>query len=131
MKERVKRYEDVGINKNRYLELKYIARQYDALRREEAKLRRGEVDRPEHGNQGWKQPDPTGNTAVGIAVRSNAHKIKAIEDSAKIAGPEIYKYLLRCVTRGETYETLVPPCGRAQFYNARRLFFVELDARLP
>lgn len=127
----MKRYENAGINKNRYLELKYIARQYDAMRKEEAKLRRGEVDRPEGGNQTWKQPDPTGNAAVGIAVRSNAHKIKAIEDSAKAAGPEIYKYLMRCVTRGETFEKMMPPCGRSQFYRARRQFYVELDARLP
>ena len=98
--------------------------------RAEKKLRRGEVDRPQGGNQTWRQPDPTGNAAVGIAMKSNAHKIRAIEESVQAAGPEIYAWLLRCVTRGETWEKLCPPCGRVQFYAARRLFFVELDARL-
>lgn len=126
----MKRYEDAGISKFRYLELKNIARQYDQMRREEAKLRHGETDRKEGGNQTWRQPDPTGNAAIGIAMKSNARKIKAIEDSARAAGPEIYRWLMRCVTRGETFEKMGPPCGRAQFYAARRRFFIELDARL-
>ena len=126
----MKRYEDAGINKNRYLELKYIARQYDAMVRDEKKLRRGEVDRTEGGNQIWKQQDPTGNGAISIAMKSNMHRIKAIEAAAQAAGPEIYKHLLRCVTRGETFERLGPPCGRAQFYAARRKFYIELDTRL-
>ena len=126
----MKRYEDAGINKNRYLELKYIARQYDAMIRAERKLRRGEVDRQSSGNQTWRQPDPTGNAAIGIAMKSNAHRIKAIEESVQAAGPEIYAWLLRCVTRGETWEKLGPPCGRAQFYRAHRRFFAELDARI-
>ena len=129
-KERVKRYEEAGISKDRYLELKYIARQYDSMRRAEARLRRGEIDRESKGNQGWKQPDPTGNAAIGIAMRSYAQRIKAIEDSAHAAGDEIYPWLMKCVTRGETYEHLGPPCGRAQFYHARRRFYVELDARI-
>ena len=129
-KERTKRYESMGINKYRYLELKNIARQYDWMKREEAKLRRGEVDRPEGGNGTWKQPDPTGNEAITMVVRSYAPRIRAIEESAKAAGQEIYKWLMRNVTRGETFEKLNPPCGSAQFYRARRMFFAELDARL-
>lgn len=104
--------------------------QYDSMRREEAKLRRGEVDRKTGGNQTWKKPDPTGNAAISIAMKSNANRIKAIEDAAHAAGDEIYPWLMKCVTRGETWERLGPPCGRAQFYRARRLFYLELDARL-
>lgn len=100
------------------------------MRREEAKLRRGETDRKEGGNQTWRQPDPTGNAAIGIAMKSNAGKIRAIEDSARAAAPEFYAQMLKCVTRGETWERLGPPCGRAQFYAARRLFFIELNARM-
>ena len=98
--------------------------------RAEKKLRRGEVDRQNSGNQTWKQPDPTGNAAICIAMKSQAHKIKAIEEAARAAGPEIYTWLLRCVTRGEVWEKLGPPCGRAQFYAARRRFYAELDARI-
>ena len=100
------------------------------MRKAEAKLRRGEIDRKEGGNKGWRQPDPTGNAAICIAIKSNAHRIRAIEEAARAAGGELYEPLMRCVTRGETYEKLEPPCGRAQFFAARRLFFIELDARL-
>ena len=126
----MKRYEGAGISKNRFLELKYIAMQYDAMVKAEKALRRGEVDRQGSGNQTWRQSDPTGNAAIGIAMRSNAHRIRAIEEAVTAAGPGIYTWLLRNVTRGETYEKLGPPCGRVQFYAARRRFYMELDTRL-
>lgn len=100
------------------------------MRREEAKLRRGEIDREEGANKHWQQPDPTGNAAIGIAMKSHAHRIRAIEEAARAAGPDIYPWLMRCVTRGETWEKMRPPCGSVQFYRARRLFYIELDARL-
>ena len=55
------------------------------------------------------------------------------EEAAKVAGPGMYRFIMRNVTKGERYDTMIPkpPCGRGQFYNARRLFFVELDRRLP
>lgn len=128
-KERIRRYEAAGISKERYLELKYLARQYDAMRRQEAKLRRGEIDRTADSGA-WRQSDPTGNAAIGIAMRSRADKIRAIEDAARAAAPGMYAEMMRCVTRGETWERLHPPCGRGQFYAARRRFFIELDARI-
>ena len=100
------------------------------MRAEERKLRRGEIDRTEQGNGVWRQSDPTGNAAIGVAMKSKAHKIRAIEESARAAGPGIYAPLMKCVTRGETFEELDPPCGRAQFYAARRRFYIELDARI-
>ena len=100
------------------------------MRREEAKLRRGEIDRTDAGNKTWRQPDPTGNAAIGIAMKSKADKIRAIEEAARVAAPEFCTQLMRCVTRGETWEKIGPPCGRAQFYAARRVFFVELDTRI-
>lgn len=126
----MKRYADAGISKYRFFELKNIALQYDEMIKAEKKLRRGEVDRVESGNQTWKRPDPTGNAAINIAIKSNAPKIRAIEESVQAAGPEIYTWLLRHVTRGETYEQLNPPCGRAQFYRAHQRFFMELDRRV-
>lgn len=129
-KERTNFYEKSGIERERYLELKYLARQYDSMRREERKLRRGEIDRREGENSGWRQSDPTGNAAIGMAMRSRADKIRAIENSARAASPEMYAAVLKCVTQGMNYEQLNPPCGRRQFYAARRRFFVELDRRV-
>lgn len=130
MKERIKRYEDAGIDRNRYLELKYIARQYDSMVKAEAKLRNGEIDRKEGGNRAWRQSDPTGNAAVRIAMASKADRIRAIEESAKAAGEGIVRELMLHVTRGIQYDKLNPPCGRAQFYRARRRFYIELDKRV-
>ena len=132
-RERTKRYEEMGIPEYRYHELKNIALQYDTMVEAEKKLRRGEVDRAGKGNAAWKKPDPTGNAAIGIVVRSKAEKIRAIEEAAKVAGPGMYRFIMRNVTKGERYDMMTPkpPCGRGQFYNARRLFFVELDRRLP
>lgn len=129
-KERIKRYEAAGITKERYLELKYLTRQYDSMKKQEAKLRRGEIDRKAGGNRAWRQSDPTGNAAIGIALRSKAEKIRAIEEAARTAAPGLYVEMLKCVTRGESYEKLKPPCGRGQFYAMRRQFFVELDRRI-
>lgn len=132
--ERVKRYEQYGIDKNRYLELKYLARQYERMRRDETKLRNGETDRPERsGNIAWKQPDPTGNAAIYIATRSNADKIRAIEDAAWAAAGQsdaLYTGILRSVTAGVPYERMSVPCGRVQFLRMRRAFYVELDRRI-
>ena len=138
--EKLKRYEQFGIDKNRFMELKYVARQYDRMKRDEAKLRLGEVDRPEHtGNSAWKQPDPTGNAAVGFVMRSNADKIRAIEEAAKQAATLLpvecdatWKHIMQSVTRGIAFEKLcLIYCDRKVFLRARRWFYIELDRRLP
>ena len=128
------RYEKYGISKDRYLELKYLARQYDAMKRAEAKLQRGETDRPERGGHtAWKQPDPTGNAAIFIAMRSHAAKIAAIDAAAWEASGHsaaMRDAILKSVTRGIIYERMSVPSGRAQFLRARRQFYVELDRRV-
>lgn len=132
-KERFGRYESAGISKERYLELKHLARQYDSMKKYEAKLRRGEVDRQEGGNRAWRASDPTGNAALSLLAKSKAEKIRAIEDSARAAvnGMQgMYRPLMRNVTRGEREADIQPPCGHAQFCAARRRFFIELDRRI-
>lgn len=128
--ERVKRYEEYGISKNRFLQLKYLARQYDEMRAWEERLRKDEIDRVKPVNTAWRVKDPTGNKAVRLATLSYADKIRAIEDAARSAAPGMERALLRCVTRGESWEKIGPPCGRDQFYAMRRAFFVELDRRV-
>ena len=126
----MKRYEQYGISKNRFLQLKYLARQYDEMRLFEKRLRRDEIDREPVGNGAWHAKDPTGNRAVRLVALSNADKIRAIEEAARAAAPGMERALLRCVTRGESWERIGPPCGRDQFYAMRRAFFVELDRRV-
>lgn len=50
-----------------------------------------------------------------------------IEQAARTAEPELWPYILRNVTQGVPYHALLIPCGRRQFYEKRRRFFVELD----
>jgi len=54
----------------------------------------------------------------------------AIEEAARRAGVGLEKYLLRNVVDGVPWEELPVPCGRRQFYDARRRFFAELDRLL-
>lgn len=130
MTERTAWYERRGITKGRYLELKGIASQYDWMRSQERKLRMGEVDREESGNKTWHKKDPTGNTALAMISRSYAPRIQAIEEAAKAVDISLWKYIIRCVCRGESWEKMTPPCGQRQFYAKRRLFFAELDKRI-
>lgn len=130
MTERTAWFEKRGITKGRYMELKGIASQYDWMKRQEKKLRAGEVDRVESGNDVWHKKDPTGNAAIGLITKSYAPKIKAIEDAARAADPLLWKYILRSACRGESWEKMQPPCGRRQFHIRRRMFFAELDKRV-
>lgn len=130
MRVRAKWYEKHGISQQRYIQLKAFAMRYDELREREAALRRGEFDRREQKNKTWRKKDPTGNTAIGNVMRSCQKQINAIEDSAGIAAPDLYEYLMKNVTRGVKYEDMRVPTGRRQFYAARRRFYLELDQRV-
>lgn len=100
-KERIKRYERVGISKNRYGELKYIAKQYDELQSLNKTPSEGDI-----------------------------RKIQAIEVAAQAADSALFEWILQCVTAGKTFEQLNPPCGRVQFFRARTRFFIELNRLL-
>lgn len=132
MKEWKLMLENDGISEKRYLQLKWFARQYGELKQAEAKFRRGEVDRMSAGNGEWNgTPDPTGNAGARLASSPYAWKISAIEQAALAADPSLCSWILRSVTEGVRLEYLGVPCGKNQFYAARRKFFVELDCRVP
>lgn len=132
MRRRMEFYKRHGITERRLIELESVALQYDWYRAEDKKLRLGIVDRAETGNKCWRPKDPTGNTAAGIADRTHAAKIRAIEESIKAAAPDaaMRRCLQKNVTRGIGYDKICPPCGENQFYAMRRAFFVELHHRI-
>lgn len=100
-KERIKRYERAGISKNRYGELKYIAKQYDELR------------------------------SLGkVPSEGDMRKIQAIEAAARATDLDLCEWILQSVTAGKAFEQLNPPCGRVQFFRARTRFFIELNRLL-
>lgn len=64
------------------------------------------------------------NNAAGRKAKAD---IYMIEHTAAVIYPEISKYLVESVSTGKTWEQISPPCGRRQFYNARRRFFYLLS----
>lgn len=60
-----------------------------------------------------------------------AANIVLVENACKEASLPIWRFVLKNVTEGVTYENMRVPCGRRQFYEARRRVFEYLDMRLP
>lgn len=122
------RMDEYGISGDRYTELKYMCRQYDAMKSKLNRIRMGIDDpSPRKGNSAAQVKDPTGNNAARAADSWCARRICAIEQAARVADPSLSKYILSNVTRDVRYEEMPVPCGINQFYRARRRFFWELD----
>ena len=131
-KVRTRRMEKSGITRERYNELVWFARQYEHLKRQEWAYRIGDVDRVEGGNGHWHGvSDPTGNGGVRLASSPYTWKINAIEQSAIEADPSLNAYILANVTGRMRYEEMAAPCGRNQFFAARKRFFEALNLRVP
>ena len=131
MREHRLRLEKFGISADRYRELLYLCRQYDEMRRRVQRIREGTdeiVRRP--GNSAASVKDPTGNRAVRAAASKEARRIKAIEDAAAAADPQLARFIILNVSRGVTWEHMSVPCGRRQFYETRRRFFWELAQKI-
>lgn len=124
-------YETRGICRARYNELMWFARQYDDFKARDRDWRCGIYDRVSTGNTaGRGHSDPTAAEAMRLASSPWAWKIAAIEQAAAEAAPEYCQQLLANCTRDICYERMDVPCGRAQFYAARRRFFHALHGRL-
>lgn len=115
------------ISKERYRELLHFCRQYNEWKsRTNYGLTATSVDGMPHGSS---ISDPTVQQALKNEKYST--NINLIENTCKEADSEIWKYLLRNVTTGITYEEMQVPRGRVQFYNSRRKFFYMLDLKRP
>ena len=55
--------------------------------------------------------------------------IKIIEESAKEAAEDIYKYIISNVADGIPYKYLGVPCGQRYFYEKRQKFFYLLSKK--
>ena len=129
-----RRLTDAGITPARYAELQYVCRQYPDYKRRIRNARAGITDPPARTSGAWKLPDPTGNRAAALvdATARDTERVRLIESCARdCAPPGLTRAILHSVTTGDNYENLHPPCGINYFYEARLLFFILLDARLP
>lgn len=115
------RLDEYGISRARYDELKAFCRQYD--------------DKKAHANDllyktmGKLTGMPRGNNASDPARNNSIRRdglikdCEMIEQAAIEANAELYPYIMDNVTRDVQLWKLKPPCGKNQFYKARRKFF--------
>lgn len=126
--------ERYGISHARMRELTAVCAQYPDMLRALNDARAGVRDEPARGNvPGRAIKDPTGARAARVADSYTRRRVRVVEASAEAACPSaaLRRCLLASVTGNAGYERLGRvPCGRRQFYQMRRAFYVELDARL-
>lgn len=114
-----------GITRDRYRELMYFCMQYPEWK-----------SHIEYGLSGVSQDgQPHGNTVSnpvetqGMKNAEYAYKINMVDDAAAEADKFLQKYIIKAVTEGTSFEYLYAPCGRRQFYEARRKFFYILSKK--
>lgn len=115
------------IDKHRYYELKHFCLQYKEWKKEyalsnESIIFASSIDGlPRGGNTS----DLTAKYAMRKAMY--AERIHLIESAAMEADEALYKYILRAVTEGLSYNYLKTnlniPCGRDMYYDRYRRFF--------
>ena len=124
------------VSKHRMLELQHFCLQYQDWKERRQQLY-SEQERTSWRSNDTKQSnrntenDPTGEIAVRIIFYGE--KIELVENTAKDAGEDLWRYLLLGVTKGLSYPTLKSvysiPCGKDAYYRCYRKFFYILDRR--
>lgn len=124
-------WEDYGISKNRYKELKAFCLQYDEKK---SKIQYG---LPSPRQDGMPGGSISTNSPVEQQAIENAlylRDIRMIEEAAVRADPKLWKYILRSVTQDLAYEFVMYdeelgkiPAGKTEFYAYRKLFYHYLD----
>lgn len=123
-------WDDYGISKNRYRELKAFCMQYDEKK---SKIKYGISSTQ---NDGQPKARSTKSQTEARAIENDRYKrdCAMIEEAAVRANPEIWRYIVRSVTLDLPYEFVeydeeqgkIPMC-RNDFYGTRRKFFAILN----
>ncbi len=123
-------WEDYGISRHRYEELRAFCLQYEEKKREIAKGAAGFCSHAAVSGRGTENP------AKGAALRRRRHQkdLEMIEEAARAACPEIGAYMVKSVTKDLSYPFLEYdlelgriPMGKTDFYARRKLFYHFLD----
>lgn len=123
-------WEDYGISKNRYAELKAFCLQYEEKK---SKIKYG-ISAAQYDGQ--PKAHNTGSQTERQAM-DNVIYMKdcaMIEEAAIRANPEIWRYIVKSVTLGLSYEFVeydneqgkIPMCRR-DFYGTRKKFYAILN----
>lgn len=127
---RSKTWEDYGITKYRYAELKAFCLQYDEKKSRISYIPTTPVQ------DGQPKAAQTGSQTERMAIENavNIRDCEMIEQAATMAAPDIYPYILKSVTNDLSYRYVEYdvelgriPCGRSDFYAYRKLFYHFLD----
>jgi len=121
------------IPKHRYYELKHFCLQYRDWKARYLELEEdlGMIS-PRLSSMPRNKIFSDKTAEIAIERESLSGKIKLIEDLAKKADPDIYKYILKSVTEDLSFVILKTiyelPCERDMFYDRRRKFFWLLNS---
>lgn len=125
-------WDDYGISKNRYKELKAFCLQYDEKK---SRIQYGTSGSPPMWEGGASGCGSAGKPVERQAIENESYSkdCRMIEEAAIRANPGIWKYILRSVTQDLPYEFVEHDeelgritVGRTEFYAFRRLFFFYL-----
>lgn len=123
-------WDDYGISKYRYQELKAFCLQYEEKKQKIAYGTSGNGYGVKFGGNSCKSP------VEKQAIRNTVYQkdVAMIEEAAVKTNHWIAKYLLKSVTEDLSYEFIMYdgelgkiPVGKTEFYAYRRLFFHYLD----
>lgn len=123
-------WEDYKITKNRYKELKAFCMQYDEKK---SKIKYGiSAMRYDEQPKGRSTASQVENQAIDNEIYKK--DCAMIEEAAIRTNPEIWKYILKSVTLGLSYEDIeydeergkIPMCRR-DFYGNRKKFYAILN----
>lgn len=119
------------LNRERYYELKHFCRQYPIWKKAYQALD-GLSKRPgdlELFNNPSHKSDPTVRCAESREFYLK--RMEMVEQCAREASTELYKYIMNYVTKGDAYSVLKMrdhiPCGKDVFYETARKFFWLLN----
>lgn len=123
-----------NISKNRFRELYYYSLQYQEWK-DELKYK---YDTSKAINiNGLSSKYSNSNITEDAAVKCEelSHKIATVESAARLADPDLYKYILKAVTTENinySYLSSVMniPCSKNTFYAKRRKFYWILSQKL-
>lgn len=128
IKKREMKLSDYHITIDKYNELKYFCKQYDEKKRELHK----NYGLESAANDGLPKGNTPGNPTEKTAIKNMMlqRDIELIEQTVMEADATIYKWLLKNVTQGISYEYLNGvPKNRTDFYCSRRYFFYLLSQK--
>lgn len=123
-------WEDYGISKNRYDELRAFCLQYEEKK---SKISRGIGSM---NYDGMPKGNYKGNPLESKAIRNVMYQkdCEMIEQAAIAASSEIYPYIIKSVTNDLSYRFIEYdeklgriPVGKTEFYAMRREFYHFLD----